>query len=95
MLAISVDPVDTSTALAHELGLAFPLLSDPELTVIRAYGVADEGNGIAWPSLFLIERGERADQGGRVRWRSTATSVSVRPTVADVLAAFDAGSAAH
>ena len=83
IVAISVDPVAKSQELAKDRGLTFPLLSDPDMTVIREYGVADEGNGIAWPAEFLI------DKGGRIRWRATARSVTVRPTSADVLRAFD------
>ena len=84
VVAISVDPVAKSQDLARDLGLSFPLLSDPELTVIRAYGVADEGNGIAWPAEFLVDRG------GGIRWRRTAQAVGTRPSATEVLAAFDA-----
>jgi peroxiredoxin len=83
VVGISVDPVEKSADLAKSLGLRFPLLSDPEMTAIRAYGVADEGNGIAWPAEFLIDRG------GHVRWRAAATSVGTRPSAVDVLGAFD------
>ena len=84
IVAISADPVEKSRALAKDLGLTFLLLSDPELTAIRAYGVEDVGNDIAWPSEFLVDRG------GAIRWRDTAKSVGTRPTSADVLGAFDA-----
>ena len=84
VVAISVDSVDKSKDLAKDLGLAFPLLSDPDLKVIRAYGVADESNGIAWPAEVLV------DPGGAIRWRATARSVSQRPSASDVLRAFDA-----
>ena len=52
--------------------------------MIRAYGVADESNEIAWPSEFLVDRD------GTIRWRATAQSVGTRPSAADVLRAFDA-----
>jgi peroxiredoxin len=78
-----VDSVETSRDLAKKLGLTFPLLSDPDLVAAKAYGVADEGNGIAWPSEFLV------DAPSVVRWRATAQAVSVRPTANDVLRAFD------
>ncbi len=84
VMAISVDPVEKSQALAADKKIAFPLLSDPDLSTIHAYGVADESNGIAWPSEFLV------DQDGRIRWRATAQAVSKRPSTADVLHAFDA-----
>jgi peroxiredoxin len=84
VVAISVDSVEKSRDLAKDLGLEYPLLSDPSMGVIRAYGVADESNEIAWPAEFLI------DAGGRIRWRATAKLVGTRPTAADVLRAFDA-----
>ena len=85
VVGISVDSVDKSRDLAKSLGVSFDLLSDPDMTAIRAYGVADESNEIAWPAEFLIDRG------GRIRWRATAQSVGTRPTASDVLRAFDAG----
>jgi peroxiredoxin Q/BCP len=83
-VGISVDEVETSKGFAKDLGLGFPLLSDPDMSVIRAYGVADEGNEIAWPAEFLV------DPGGSVRWRATAQRVGTRPSANDVLRAFDA-----
>lgn len=83
IVAISTDALEKSRDLAKDLGLTFPLLSDPDLSVIRAYGVEDVGNDIAWPSEFLVDRG------GGIRWRDTAQSVGTRPTSADVLGAFD------
>jgi peroxiredoxin len=83
VVGISVDPLEDSRALAKNLVLSFALLSDPDLVVIRAYGVADEGNGIAWPSEFLL------DPGGAIRWRQGAQSVGTRPSATDVLRAFD------
>ena len=83
-MGISVDAVAKSQDLARDLGLTFPLLSDPDLAVIRSYGVADESNEIAWPAEFLI------DPDGSIRWRATAQAVSTRPKASDVLAAFDA-----
>ncbi len=87
--AISVDPVARSQDLAKDLHLGFPLLSDPEMRAIRAYGVADEGNGIAWPAEFLVAKG------GRIVWRATAQSVAKRPSANDILHAFDAAQPAR
>jgi len=80
---VSVDPLDESRDLAKSLGLTFDLLSDPDLRVIRAYGVADESNGIAWPAEVLV------DPPGTIRWRQSAQSVGKRPSAEDVLKAFD------
>lgn len=50
----------------------YPILSDPTLRTIRAYGVADEDNGIAWPTLFLV------DKDGTIRWRGVEVRGSSR-----------------
>ena len=78
-----MDPADRSKALAENLGVTFPLLSDPERKVIRAYGVEDQENGIAWPAIFIVARD------GNVRWRSLAETYKVRPTSEVVLQALD------
>jgi peroxiredoxin len=84
VVGISADSVAKSRDLAGDLGLSFPLLSDPDLAAIRAYGVADESNEIAWPAEFLV------DADGTIRWRATAESVGTRPSIAEVLRACDA-----
>ena len=53
--------------------------------MIRAYGVEDQENGIAWPAIFIVGRD------GKVRWRSLAETFKVRPTSEVVLEALDAG----
>jgi peroxiredoxin len=82
LVAISVDSPVESRALAERLGLSFPLLSDPDLKAIRAYGVEDAENGIAWPAIFIVG----AD--GRIRWRSLAETYTVRPASAVLLEAL-------
>jgi peroxiredoxin len=66
------------------VSVRFPLLSDPKREVIRAYGVEDQENGIAWPAIFIVGRD------GKVRWRSLAETFKVRPTSEVVLEALDA-----
>lgn len=83
-MAISVDPVEKSRALADSLGLSFPILSDPALEVIRRYGVADEENGISWPALFLVM------SNARVAWRDLSETYKIRPTVEEMLSHLDA-----
>ena len=79
MVAISVDTPVKSAALAQKLSLTLPLLSDPSLGGIRAYGVEDADNGIAWPTLFIVA------PDGTVRWHAPAESVGKRPDAATVL----------
>ena len=86
-MGIVVDPPETNARLARDLALSFPLLSDPELTAIDAYGLrhagAHDGHDIAHPASILI------DADGVIRWRQVADSVRKRPTPAAVLAAVD------
>jgi peroxiredoxin Q/BCP len=78
-----VDPADRSKALAEKLGVKYPLLSDPKREVVRAYGVEDQENGIAWPAIFIVGRD------GTVRWRSLAETFKERPTSEVVLGALN------
>ncbi|MBX9243322.1 peroxiredoxin [Actinotalea ferrariae] len=64
LLGISCDPVFTLRAWGEQEGFGFDLLSDfwPHGTAARAYGVFDEGQGIASRGSFLV------DADGIVRW---------------------------
>ncbi len=74
-MAISADSVSTSRALAAQLKIPFPLLSDPKLRAIRAYGVREGGHHNAVPAVFVIRRD------GKVAWRK----IAVRPSVDEIL----------
>jgi peroxiredoxin len=69
-VVISIDPPDVSRALSREAGYTFTFLSDPGLTAIRRYDVADGEE--ARPAEFLL------DSSGVVRWRNLPTSMFVR-----------------
>lgn len=58
VLAISADAPESHKRFASALGLRFPLLSDPELTVARSYGVfaPSPSGGYAMRSVFLVDR---------------------------------------
>ena len=84
LLAISVDPPDTSRSLVRELGLSFPVLADTERRVVRQYGLlhpagAPGGTDIAIPAHFLVDRE------GKIRWRHVAHRIEDRPDPARVL----------
>ncbi len=49
----SVDEAETNTAFAKEHGASFPILSDPDRTVSRAYGVLSE-HGFAKRWTYFI-----------------------------------------
>lgn len=55
IVGVSVDSVDSHRKWAEELGgVNYPLLSDPEKVVSRAYAVLDEKEGVACRATFLI-----------------------------------------
>jgi peroxiredoxin len=56
-----------------------PLLCDPDLKVISAYGVAMEGKDIAVPSTFVIDRT------GAIRWRYVGENMRDRPTAQQLI----------
>ena len=61
--------------MVEKLLLPFPLLSDPQGQVIRAYGVWNEGEGgIAQPAIFAI----RPD--GSLAWQYVGQDFADRPT---------------
>jgi alkyl hydroperoxide reductase subunit AhpC len=55
ILGVSVDSIDSHRSWADELGgIHYPLLSDEEKNVSRAYGVLDDKEGVALRATFLI-----------------------------------------
>jgi len=83
VVGISVDPVKQSLAFSEKAGLTFPLLSDPEEKVIRAYDVlhpgGHRGTDIARPAEFLLDRT------GVVRWVNLTSDFRVRARGEEVL----------
>lgn len=55
VLGVSVDSLETHRAWIEELGgVDYPLLSDTEKAVSRAYGVLDEEEGVSLRATFII-----------------------------------------
>ena len=55
ILGVSVDSLETHREWIKELGgIEYPLLSDPEKQVNRAYGVLDEREGVSQRATFII-----------------------------------------
>jgi peroxiredoxin len=71
--------VASNRVLADKLGVTFPILSDPAATTIRAYGVYDTDNAIAWPAVFIVGKG------GAIEKRWLAEDYRVRITTAEML----------
>jgi len=74
VLGISADGVDSHAAFADKFGLTFPLLSDPEKSVIKGYGVWQKKtmygrifHGIVRTTFVIDERGKIARVFERVK----------------------------
>ncbi len=78
-----VDGAGVNETLRKRLSLTFSLLSDPDLSAIRAYGVEDVDNGISLPATVVV------NQDGTVRWVYVGDRPSDRPLLDDVLAVLD------
>ena len=64
MLAVSTDDLRGAESVVERLGLDFPILYDPEATVVREYGVYNlNHDSLASPSAFVI------DKSGEIRWK--------------------------
>lgn len=85
---VVVDPVETNAELAGDAGIEFPILSDPDMRLIDAYGLrhkaAHDGMDIALSASILV------DGDAVVRWASVSENVRIRPTPDEVLAKIDA-----
>lgn len=85
-MAISVDAPEVSRNLAEKAGYTFPMLSDPDASVIRRYhllhpkGAPDE-HDIARPAEFLV------DSSMTVRWTNFTEDIRVRARADEMLAA--------
>lgn len=79
VVAIVTDSTESNAALAERLGVEFPLLSDADLSTIRAYGVEHVGKDISLPATIVVN----AD--GTVRWAYVGDRPADRPLLPDVL----------
>lgn len=80
IVAVSADHPFSQKAFSEKLGLAFPLLSDRNKRVIKAYGIYDEAQDAARPAYFLVDRA------GKTVW--SQTSPPEAPLNLDALAAI-------
>lgn len=63
VLAISGDTTEEAARLGRELGLPFPILSDPRMAVIRAFAMYGSSMGMPEMGYVVI------DKQGRIRAR--------------------------
>lgn len=91
--AVSVDPLETNKAFAESLGVDYPILSDPDRHVARAYGVVDPDQPFAsrWTFyiggdgriMFIDKRVSPATHGAAVAARLAELGVARRRVSAD------------
>jgi peroxiredoxin len=88
IVGISNDAPEVNRPHRAKHGYTFPLLSDPDAQVIRAYDLLHAGEGengadISRPGEFLV------DSQGIVRWVNLTDSYTARARPDQVLEAFD------
>lgn len=87
VIALSVDEPPLSRRLAYELGLEFPILSDPESAVVDLYGVRNRllgvKSGIPHPATFLI------DSEGVIQFREVRHNYKRRVSPSRILRELD------
>lgn len=66
VLGISKDSVASHKKFEEKYGLPFPLLSDPELTVIQAYGVWQEKNLYGKKTMGVVRTTYLIDEEGMI-----------------------------
>ncbi len=79
MIAISADTPADGQKLAGELKLTYPILSDVYRNFIRQYGVLHPQEGIARPSMFIVNKE------GKIAWNYIGMSAEDRPAIEVVL----------
>jgi len=86
VVAISYDSVEVLKSFAARRSIAFPMLSDPESKIIRAFGIFNDQSqpgstqyGIPYPGTYLVDRS------GRVTAKYFEDDYTQRYTSADIL----------
>ena len=85
LAGISVDPVENNQAMVEKLLLPFALLSDPEGGVINEWGVWNDTERIAKPSIFAIRKY------GSIAWAYVGRDFADRPTDDELFSAIREG----
>jgi peroxiredoxin len=76
---VSADTPDQGRIMVSDLGITYPILSDESREYIRDYDVLHPDEGIARPSLFVVDRD------GIVRWQYVGMNAADRPDIDDVM----------
>jgi len=86
---ISTDDPGSSKGMKENLRLQFHLLSDPRMEVISKYGVAQEGEDVAVPAVFIV------DWQRRFAYRHIGSRITDRPRASAVLSALKEYASLH
>ena len=78
-----MDPPENNARMVGKLLLPFPLLSDPRGELIKGYGLWDEVEGVAVPSILVLDRS------GEIRYHYSGSDFADRPGDEEVFAALD------
>lgn len=78
MIAVSADPMAKGRTAALEMKLMYPIISDNSRVVINLWGVMHPSEGIARPSMFLVNKA------GKVVWRYVGMEAADRPPMGEV-----------
>ena len=85
---ISPDPADKLEAMREKEGLEFPTLMDPDLAVVRSYGVLNEKSPkVPHPTALVI------DMSGKITYLRVDEDYSKRPAPEELLEALGDGKA--
>lgn len=80
VIAISIDDLSDAQWVIDNVGLAYPILYDPEVTTVADYGVFNLlGDELATSSTFLI------DKDGVIRWFHAAEDLEDQVPTSTVL----------
>lgn len=87
LMAVCTDPPKKSMEVVRKRKLNFPVLSDPDGEVLRAYGLLHEGGGlegsnVAIPAQILIGKS------GEILWRRKSERIQDRLAPDDVIEAI-------
>ena len=80
MIAVSADTPADGQKVAAELNRSYQILSDVYKNFIKQYGVLHPTEGIARPSMFIVNKE------GKIVWKYVGSDASDRPPIDTVLA---------
>lgn len=78
-MAISADSREDSLEFLEYKQIKVPLLADPKLAAIKAWGVAMEGEEIAVPATFIVS------QDKIIQWKYVGENMTDRPGEEEIL----------